>query len=60
MLDKPTKDKEPAPGWRFRRFLRFGDDGGETARPKATKPPKSQRSESTTSPSGTSLRPSLA
>jgi cell division protease FtsH len=22
------------------RFLRFGDDGGETARPKATKPPK--------------------
>ncbi len=40
MLDTPTKDKEPAPGWRFRRFLRFGDDGGETARPKATKPPK--------------------
>ena len=39
MLDKPTKDMEPAPGWRFPRFLPFGDDG-ETARPKATKPPK--------------------
>ena len=40
MLDTPTKDMEPAPGWRFPRFLRFGDAGGETARPKATKPPK--------------------
>ncbi|MGC2784146.1 MAG: ATP-dependent zinc metalloprotease FtsH [Roseiarcus sp.] len=40
MLDTPTKDMEPAPGWRFPRFLRFGEDGGETARPKATKPPK--------------------
>ena len=40
MLDTPTKDMEPAPRWRFPRFLRFGDDGGETARPKATKPPK--------------------
>jgi cell division protease FtsH len=40
MLDTPTKDMEPAPGWRFPRFLRFGDDGGETARPKATKPSK--------------------
>ena len=40
MLDKPTKDMEPAPGWRFPRFLRFGDNGDETARPKATKPPK--------------------
>ena len=40
MLDTPTKDREPAPGWRFPRFLRFGEDGGETARPKATKPPK--------------------
>src|SRR5208337_1512757 len=40
MLDTPTKDMEPAPGWRFPRFLRFGDDGDETARPKAKKPPK--------------------
>src|SRR5271165_6697828 len=40
MLDTPTKDMEPARGWRFPRFLRFGDDGDETARPKATKPPK--------------------
>ena len=40
MLDKPTKDMEPAPGWRFRRFLRFGDNGDETAQPKAKKPPK--------------------
>ena len=40
MLDKPTKDMEPAPGWRFPRFLRFGDNGDETAQPKAKKPPK--------------------
>ena len=40
MLDKPTKDMEPARGWRFPRFLRFGDNGDETARPKATKPPE--------------------
>ena len=40
MLDTPTKDMEPAPGWRFPRFLRFGDDGGETGGRKATKPPK--------------------
>jgi hypothetical protein len=40
MLDTQTKDMEPVPGWRFPRFLRFGDDGDETARPKATKPPK--------------------
>ena len=40
MLDTPTKDMEPAPGWRLPRFLRFGDDGDETARPKPTKPPK--------------------
>lgn len=39
MLDTPTKDM-PARGWRFPRFLRFGDNGDETARPKATKPPK--------------------
>jgi cell division protease FtsH len=39
MLDTPTKDIEPAPGWRFPRFLRFGDDG-ETAQPKGKKPPK--------------------
>ena len=24
MRDKPTKDMEPAPGWRFLRFLGFG------------------------------------
>ena len=40
MLDKPTKDMEPAPGWRFPRFLRFGDNGDKTAQPKAKKPPK--------------------
>ena len=40
MLDTPTKDMAPAPGWRFPRFLRFGENGDETARPKATKPPK--------------------
>ena len=41
MLDKPTKDMEPAPGWRFPRFLRFGDNGDATAQPKAKKPPSS-------------------
>jgi len=25
MRDKPTKDIEPAPGWRFLQFLGFGD-----------------------------------
>ena len=40
MLDKPTKDMEPAPGWRFPRFLRFGDNGDATAQPKAKKPPR--------------------
>ena len=41
MLDKPTKDMEPAPGWRFLRFLGFGDNGDDKAvKPKAKKPPK--------------------
>jgi cell division protease FtsH len=40
MLDKPTKDMEPARGWRFPRFLPFGENGDKTARPKTTKPPK--------------------
>ena len=40
MLDKPTKDMDPAPGWRFPRFLRFGDNGDKTAQPKTTKPPR--------------------
>ena len=40
MLDKPTKDQDPAPGWRFSRLLRFGDKGDETALPKAKKPPR--------------------
>src|SRR5208282_6885870 len=31
---------EPAPGWRFPRFLRFGENGDETVRTKATKSPK--------------------
>ena len=30
MLDTPTKDMKPAPGWRFPRFFRFGDDGKAT------------------------------
>jgi cell division protease FtsH len=40
MLDKPTKDMNPAPGGRLRWFLRFGDNGDETAQSKAKKPPK--------------------
>ena len=40
MLDKPTKDQDPAPGWRFPRFLRFGDNGDTTTLPKARKPPQ--------------------
>ena len=28
MLDKPTKDMEPAPGWRFLQFLGFGHSRG--------------------------------
>jgi hypothetical protein len=40
MLDKPTKDMEPAPGWRFLRFLSFGDNGDKAVEPKAKKPPK--------------------
>ena len=40
MLDKPTKDMDPARGWRFPRFLRFGDNGDKTAQPKTTKPPR--------------------
>ena len=38
MLDKPTKDMEPAPGWRFLQFLGFGDDRDKVAEPKAKKP----------------------
>jgi cell division protease FtsH len=38
MLDKPTKDREPAPGWRFLQFLGFGDDRDKVAEPKAKKP----------------------
>ena len=40
MLDKPTKDMEKAPGWRFLQFLGFGDNLNKTADPKAKKPPK--------------------
>ena len=40
MLDKPTKDMDPARSWRFPRFLRFGDNGDKTAQPKTTKPPR--------------------
>jgi cell division protease FtsH len=40
LLDKPTKDMDPARGWRFPRFLRFGDNGDKTAQPKTTKPPR--------------------
>src|SRR5258706_473920 len=40
MLDKPTKDMEPAPGWRFLRFLGLGDNRDTAAEPKAKKPPK--------------------
>ena len=39
MLDKPTKDMEPAPGWRFLRFLGFGDNRDKAAEPKAKKEP---------------------
>jgi len=39
MLDKPIKEKEPAPGWRFPQFLGFGDNRDEAVEPKA-KPPK--------------------
>jgi cell division protease FtsH len=38
--NKPTKDMEPAPGWRFLRFLGFGDDRDKTAEPNAKTPPK--------------------
>jgi cell division protease FtsH len=40
MLDKPTKDMEPARGWRFPRFPPFGENGDKTAQPKTTKPPR--------------------
>src|SRR6202048_823380 len=40
MLDKTTKDMEPAPGWRFLQFLGFGDNRDKAAEPKAKKPPK--------------------
>ena len=41
MLDtKPTKDTEPAPGWRFLRLLGFGDSGDKAVEPRAKKPPK--------------------
>src|SRR5260370_986727 len=39
MLDKPTKDMEPAPRWRFLPFLGFGNNRGEAAEPKAKQPP---------------------
>jgi cell division protease FtsH len=39
MLDKPTKDTEPAPGWRFLQFFGFGDDRDKAVEPKAKKPP---------------------
>ena len=40
MLDKPKTDMQLAPGWRFPRFLRFGNNGDTTAQPKARKPPQ--------------------
>src|SRR5258705_341258 len=40
MLDKPTKDMEPAPGWRFLQFLGWGDNRDTAVEPKAKKPPK--------------------
>src|ERR1700730_13314270 len=40
MLDKPAGDMDPAPGWRFLRFLGFGDDRDKAAEPKARKPQK--------------------
>jgi cell division protease FtsH len=39
MLDKPTKNMEQAPGWRFLQFLGF-DDNRDTADLKSKKPPK--------------------
>src|SRR5437879_5614261 len=38
MLDKPTKDMEPAPGWRLLQFLGFRDKA--PVEPKAKQPPK--------------------
>ncbi len=40
MLDKPTRDMQPSPGWRLPRFLGFGGDGDKAGEPKAKKPPK--------------------
>src|ERR1700732_3708060 len=40
MRDKPTKDMEPAPGWRFLQFFGFGDNRDKAVEPKAKKPPK--------------------
>ena len=41
MLDKPTKNKEPAPGRRFLQFLGFGDKPRQgRSEPKSKKPPK--------------------
>jgi hypothetical protein len=40
MRDKPTKDTEPAPGWRFLQFFGFGDNRDKAVEPKAKKPPK--------------------
>src|SRR6266851_1393531 len=40
MLDKTTKDIEPAPGWRFLQFLGFGNNRDTAVEPKAKKPPK--------------------
>jgi cell division protease FtsH len=43
MLDKRTKDMEPAPGWRFLRFLGFGDNRDKAAEPKAKKEPEERK-----------------
>src|ERR1700726_1715587 len=40
MLDKPTKDMKPAPGWRFLQFLGLSDNRDAAVEPKAKKPPK--------------------
>jgi cell division protease FtsH len=42
MLDSPTKDMEPAPGWRFLKFLGFGDnrDKDKAVEPNAKTPPE--------------------
>ena len=40
MLDKPTEDMEPAPGWRFLQFLGFGNKHDKAVQPKAKKPAK--------------------